>query len=70
MDLGVEDREAQAVGGEGIQVAVRDAGDDAVAGQAGQVVGGLVDATKAELGFWRLPGAGAVNVGEVRICEE
>src|SRR5258708_15115066 len=40
--LGVEDREAQAVAGEGVQVAVRDAGDEPVAGQAGQVVGGLV----------------------------
>ena len=35
VDFVVEDREAQAVGREGIEVAVRDAGDDAVAGQAG-----------------------------------
>jgi hypothetical protein len=41
MDLGVEDGESQALGGQDIQVAVRDPGDDAVAGQAGQVVGGL-----------------------------
>jgi hypothetical protein len=35
MHLGVEDREAQAVRGQGVPVAVRDAGDQFVAGQAG-----------------------------------
>ncbi len=44
VDLGVEDREAQAVGGQGVGVAVRDPGDQPVAGQPAQVVGGLVDA--------------------------
>src|SRR2546421_2033790 len=41
VDLGVEDREPQAVGGEGMQVAARDPGDQAVAGQAGEIVAGL-----------------------------
>lgn len=35
MHLAVEDREAQAVRGQGVPVAVRDAGDQLVAGQAG-----------------------------------
>jgi hypothetical protein len=42
MHLAVEDREAQAVRGQSVPVAVRDAGDQLVAGQAGQVVAGLV----------------------------
>src|SRR5256885_14729648 len=41
VDLGVEDREPQAVGGEGIQGAARDPGDQPVAGQAGGEGAGL-----------------------------
>jgi len=42
VDLGVENREPDAVAGEGVEVAVRDAGDQPVAGQAGELVAGLV----------------------------
>ena len=41
MDFGVEDGEGQAVGGQVVGVGVRAAGDQPVAGQPGQVVGGL-----------------------------
>jgi hypothetical protein len=44
VDLGVEDGEPQTVGSEGTQIAVRDAGDEPNAGQARQVVVGLVRA--------------------------
>jgi hypothetical protein len=44
VDLGVEDREPDAVGGQGVAVAVGDAGDQAVAAQPGKVVAGLVQA--------------------------
>ena len=72
VDLGVEDREAEAVGGEGIQVAVRDAGDEAVAGQAREVVTGLVDGVggaeqaghQGAQALVRDAGDGAQHVGE------
>jgi hypothetical protein len=41
VDLGVEDGEGQAVGGQVVGVGVRAAGDQAVAGRPGQVLGGL-----------------------------
>src|SRR3954453_2662684 len=41
VDLGVEDRESEAGGGEVVGVGVRTAADDVVAAQPGQVVTGL-----------------------------
>src|SRR6266545_7706969 len=44
VDLGVEDREPDAVGSQGVAVVAGDAGDQAVAPQPGEVVAGLVHA--------------------------
>src|SRR6266487_1059398 len=44
VDLGVEDREPDAGGSQGVAVVVGDAGDQAVAAQPGKVVAGLVHA--------------------------
>ena len=72
VDLGVEDREPQAVGSQGIQVAVRDPGEQAVAGQARQVAGGLIDGAggaeqsghQGAQALVRDAGDGAQRVGE------
>src|SRR5271166_4510086 len=47
VDLGVDVGEQEPVAGQGVAVAAGDAGDKAVAGQAGQVVAGLVHAVGA-----------------------
>ena len=44
VDFGVEDREAEAVVGEGVEVVAGEAVDEVVAAEAGEVVAGLVHA--------------------------